>query len=134
MANSKILFIPTAVINVGQLYYVGKCIEELYQCGLTEENLILYDLDCPMPYSELENYDAVNFTGGSTKYLSDKVTENKFAPVLTQFIDNGGVYVGDSAGSILAAGFDLVNCEITGVHCQDGSPTGPINSSKHPGI
>ena len=134
VVDAKILFIPTAAINVGQLWYVGKCIEELYQCGLTEANLILYNLDRHMPYSELGNYDAIYFTGGSPKHLLNKVKEADFVPVLIQFVDDGGVYVGVSAGSILASDINLVNCKFDGIHCQDGSPTGPIDLSVCPDI
>ncbi len=133
-SEAKILFIPTAATCAESLRMVGKCIDDLYRFGITSENVIVYNLDRRMSSSEIENYDAVYFTGGSPRHLLDKVNEVDFAPVVKAFVANGGVFVGVSAGSGLATGIGLVNCRLTGLHCQDGSPTGPVDLEACPDI
>ncbi len=134
VSEAKVLFVPTAAVCAESLRMVGKCIDQLYGVGITPENVIVYDLDRRMSSCEMENYDAVYFPGGNTKHLLDKVNEVDFAPVVKAFIANGGVYVGVSAGSILATLIALVNCRFTGVHVRDGSPSGPVDLRTCPDI
>lgn len=134
VSEAKILFIPTAAICAESLRMVGKCIDELYRVGISPKNVIVYDLDRRMSSSEIGNYDAVYFTGGSPKHLLDNVNEADFAPVVQAFVANGGVFVGVSAGSILATDIALVNCRLMGLHCQDGSPNGPVDLKTCPDI
>jgi len=134
VSEAKILLIPTAAICAESLRMVGKCVDELYAVGITAENIIVYDLDRRMSPSELQNYDAVYFTGGSPKHLLDKVSAVDFAPVLKAFVAEGGVFVGVSAGSVLATDIALVNCRIRALHCQDGSPKGPVDMEARPDI
>ena len=132
--ETKILFIPTAAICVESLRMVGKCIDELYQVGIKAENIRVYNLDSPISLSEIKTCDAVYFTGGNPGYLLKKVKEVDFAPVIMNFVVNGGIFVGVSAGSILATDISLVNCKLTGVHCQDGSPIGPLDLTSCPDV
>jgi dipeptidase E len=133
-SGARILFVPTAAICAESLRMVGKCIEELYSVGVTPDNVIVYNLDRFMSPSEIQDYDAVYFTGGNRKHLLDKVNEVDFGPVIKTFVADGGVFVGVSAGSVLATEIALVNCRITAVHCQDGSPNGPVDLKTCPDI
>jgi len=45
----------------------------------------------------------VYFTGGSPQYLLERINSTGFNRSLKQYIDYGGVYVGVSAGSVVAA-------------------------------
>ena len=132
--EAKILFIPTAAMCAESSRMVGKCIDELYRVGISPENVVAYDLDRRMSSSEIEDYDAVYFTGGDSKRLLDKVNETDFAPVVKAFVANGGVFVGVSAGSLLATHIALVNCRLTGLHCQDGSPNGQVDLTSCPDV
>ena len=134
VAETKILFIPTAAIFAEALRMVGKCIDELYRIGIRAENIIVYNLDRHMPLSEIETYDTVYFTGGDPRHLLRKVKEVDFAPVIMSFVTNGGIFVGVSAGSILATDISLVNCRFTGLHCPDGSPIGPLDLTSCPDV
>jgi hypothetical protein len=57
-----------------------------------------------------------------------------FVPVVRDFVAAGGVFVGVSAGSFLATDMALVNCRLTGLHCQDGSQNGPVDLETRPDI
>ena len=132
--EAKVLFVPTAAIHVEALRMVAKCIDELYRIGIKAENITVYNLDRHISLSEIKTYDAVYFTGGDPGHLLKKVREVDFAPVIVKFLTNGGIFVGVSAGSILATDISLVNCRFTGLHCPDGSPTGPLDLTSCPDV
>ena len=56
-----------------------------------------------MPLAKLRCYDAIYFCGGSPEYLMKRIRRVRLAAPLRQFTEEGGVYVGVSAGSIIAA-------------------------------
>lgn len=98
----KVLFIPTASRTKEELYWVGKSKEELLDLGIKKENIIDFNLDREISEEELEKIDVLYVCGGNTFYLLRKIRENKFDEKIKEMIDNGVVYVGVSAGSILA--------------------------------
>ena len=53
---------------------------------------------------ELAQYDAIVFCGGNAQTLLDEVNRTGFAKPLKQAIEKGLVYLGISAGSMIAAG------------------------------
>lgn len=124
------LFIPTAAIDEDARAVLPKCRGDLLNAGFPEENITVYDLDRPMTEEELSRYDAVYFCGGSTEYLLERVRASGFAEVLDRALEKGLLYVGVSAGSIIAAqnlpgnlGYLPRRLE---VHCEKGSPQGPL--------
>lgn len=50
----------------------------------------------------IENYDVVYVTGGNTFYLLEQMRTCNFEITIRQFLLRGGVYIGSSAGSIVA--------------------------------
>ena len=134
VTTARTLFIPTAAIWPDALRMLAKCIDELYDVGFSAEQFTIYHLDRFMPLEEMRKFDVVYFAGGSPEHLLRKVTEAAFAPVLEDFLTHGGLYVGTSAGSILAADLGLVNCRFTGIHIHDGSPNGPVDLKSFPDI
>ena len=51
-----------------------------------------------MPLAKLRCYDAIYFCGGSPEYLMKRIRRVRLAAPLRQFTEEGGVYVGVSAG------------------------------------
>lgn len=98
----KVLFIPTASRTEEELYYVEKSKEELLSIGIEEENIITFNLDYTLSEEELNKFDAIYVCGGNTFYLLHRVRETKFDKVIMDFVSSGKVYVGVSAGSLLA--------------------------------
>ena len=99
----KTLFIPTAAISEDARAMVKECKKDLLDAGVLEQHIITYNLDREYTYEEMCNFNAIYFCGGNTQYLLDKVNDTKFNLILSQFLENGGVYIGVSAGSIIAA-------------------------------
>lgn len=109
---------------------LAKCMEDLFNAGIRAENIMVYNLEEPMPLAKLRCYDAIYFCGGSPEYLMKRIRRVRLAAPLRQFTKEGGVYVGVSAGSIVAAanmrsGLQLVNC-VLHVHCGAGEQPGEV--------
>ena len=139
-AEIKALFIPTAAINpngVG-IEVLPKCMNDLIKSGILSEHICVFDLHRNMEIDELKHYDIVYFTGGSPRYLLERINDTGFNKSLKQYIDNGGVYVGVSAGSMIATNdlFDslkLINCTLR-VHASGGTKSGVVNTAENPHI
>ena len=130
-AEIKALFIPTAAKDAGAIAVLPKCMNDLLNAGILENNIAVFDLHRDMPYEELRQYDLVYFTGGSPQYLLERVNATGFNISLYQFIENGGVYVGVSAGSWIATNnlpdnLGLINCTLS-VHTKIGTKNGMID-------
>lgn len=132
----KALWIPVAAVSEEAKTRLPKCWGDLINAGIPAENISIYDCDREMPYEELKEFDVVYFCGGSPKHLVKKIHESKFDRPLCRFIENGGIYVGVSAGSMVAAenladGLGFVNC-VLAVHQEEGTPKGKINLADCP--
>ena len=136
----KALFIPTAANNpngVG-IEVLPKCMNDLLKSGILSEHIRVFDLHRNMDIDELRQYDIVYFTGGSPQYLLERINNTGFNKSLEKYIDNGGVYVGVSAGSIIATtgmpdSLKLINCTLS-VHTLSGTKNGLINTAENPHI
>jgi len=98
------LFIPTAAIFPDAITVLPKCMDDLLSIGIPASNIKIFDLHRSMTFEELTAFDVVYFTGGSSQYLLDRINDTGFNKPLNDFVDKGGVYIGVSAGSIVAAG------------------------------
>lgn len=79
---------------------------------------------------ELQKFDAIYVCGGTTKYLVERMNEVNFRKTVNEFINNGGIYIGVSAGSVAASGKYENNLEFIKnkleVHCEKGSENGEV--------
>jgi len=132
--EARLLFVPTAAASAEALRMLAKCIDELYRVGFGSDQVFVYNLDRCMPLEELNIFDVIYFAGGSPEHLLRKVNQVAFGSVLKSFVNAGGIYVGVSAGSVLAADLGIVNCKFAGIHCPDGSPNGPIDLRSCPEV
>ncbi|WP_322175505.1 Type 1 glutamine amidotransferase-like domain-containing protein [Acutalibacter caecimuris] len=129
-AEARALFIPTAAIDEEARAVLPKCMGDLLGAGLLPGHITTFDLDREMPPEELAGYDAVCFCGGSTQHLLGRVKASGFDRALDLALDQGLVYVGVSAGSIIAAQNLPGNLGYLprrlAVHCKAGAPPGPL--------
>ncbi len=130
-SQTKVIFVPTAAIDEESKAVLPKCMNDLIGNSIPEENIYVYNLDTPIDISEMQKYDAVYFCGGNTKHLMKCINRQKgFRKLLKEFISSGGVFVGVSAGSIIACrnllnGLHYVNCRIW-VHEKCGDHAGSV--------
>ena len=131
--NAKILFIITAANDPDAVRILSGCLDDLTKCGITDNNITVYDMHKLISQEEINKYDAIYVCGGSTKYLVDRIKELNIKPVIDKYIENGGIYIGVSAGSVCASGkykdgLGFIENKLD-VHCDKGTPNGVINSN-----
>lgn len=134
--EARAVFIPTAANSPDAISVLPKCLDDLLKCGINKENITVYDLHMPLSAEELNGYDIVYICGGSPEYLLKRVNEAGFDVSLKSFIENNGIVVGVSAGSIIFAGdmpdsLGLLRCGLD-VHCgkDDCEDCGAVDMSK----
>lgn len=100
----KVLYIPTACRpnSPPAIEFISMWKNVLVRLGIGQENISSYDFEFEMSAEELSTYQAVYVGGGNTFYLLHKLKENGFDKKLAAAVENGLVYVGMSAGSIVA--------------------------------
>lgn len=126
-----VIFVPTAAVNADAIAVLPKCMNDLLNLNIPSKNIFVYDMHKRITLEEMQPYDAVYFCGGDTGYLLNRINEISFGSVLKDYIKNGGVFVGVSAGSIIAASnlpnnLGYVPCPIS-VHCDVGSAVGELD-------
>ena len=133
--NVHPLFIPTAAIDPGAIAVLPKCMNDLLNCGIPEENITVFDLHRNMSLEELKRYDLVYLTGGRTAYLLERINETGFRESLLGYIRENGLVLGVSAGSIIFANnlennLGLLDAKLD-VHCQSGEKPGLLEQKAH---
>jgi dipeptidase E len=131
----KAIFVPTAANNADAIEVLPKCMHDLLDLGIPAENILVYDLHYNMEADELSNYDAIYFCGGSPSYLLQRINETGFNKSLKTFVNNGGVYIGVSAGSIITAdnlseNLEYLHCQLS-VHGKDGIGIGQFEPTQY---
>ena len=83
---------------------------------------------------ELKTFDAMYVCGGSTKHLVSRMAEINFKKVVDKYLDNGGIYIGVSAGSVCASGKYINGLgfikNVLDVHCDVGTNNGKIENDE----
>jgi len=132
VTKAKVLFIITAANNPDAVRILSKCLDDLTNCDIPDENITIYDMHRLLTQDEINRYDAIYVCGGSTKYLVDRISELNFKSIINNYIENGGIYIGVSAGSVAASGnYQNGLCLIKNnldVHCESGTENGIITT------
>jgi len=134
----NVIFIPTAAITEDAKRMIPICKNQLLNAGILENNIYTYDLDRIMSCDEIRNFNAIYVCGGNPQHLLNKMNETEFYLPLKKFLDNGGVYLGVSAGSIalskdLPNNLGYINCTLN-VHSKEGTECGHLNINDCPNI
>lgn len=136
--QARVLFVPTAAIDAGAVMVLGKCMNDMLKVGIPENQITVFDLHCTMAMAELSQYDVVYLCGGRTQYLLDRMNDTGFNHVLMQYIADGGMVIGVSAGSLiftnnLAGNLGLLDTTLS-VHSSHGAAPGKLTSPLAPEI
>ena len=133
----KVLFIPTAANDEESRSILPFCRQDLTNAGVLDKNIISFDLDRQMELTELMQYDAIYFCGGSETHLMEAVNNIGFANALLQAVENGLFYIGVSAGSMIASSsvdnnLGIINNPLE-PHCEENiTKCGPLPASGEP--
>ncbi len=132
--KAKVLFIITAANDPDSVRVLSYCLDDLTNCGILDKNITIYDMHKLLTQDEINKYNAIYVCGGSPEYLVDRISELNFKPIIDKYIENGGIYIGVSAGSIVASGnYNNGLCFIENnldVHCEVETENGIINTNK----
>lgn len=133
VTKARVLFIITAANDPDAVRILSKCLDDLTNCDIPDENITIYDMHRLLTQDKINRYDAIYVCGGSTKYLIDRISELNFKSVVDKYIENGGIYIGVSAGSVAASGnYQNGLCLIENnldVHCENGTENGIITTN-----
>lgn len=127
----KILFVITAAQDPGAVRILSSCLDDLSKCNIPDDNITIYDMHNKLDITEINKYDAIYVCGGNTNYLVKRMDEINFKEQVNEYFNNGGIYIGVSAGTISVSGkysndFNLIS-NIVDVHCNNGSENGVID-------
>ncbi|BBM57962.1 peptidase S51 dipeptidase E [Leptotrichia trevisanii] len=101
--SKKILFIPTAT-NVDEykkyIHLTQKVFEDF---GYEVENFDVSVFSEEIAKEKLSEAKIIFISGGNTFYLLQELKRKNLIPYLKERIENGLLYIGESAGSVIAA-------------------------------
>ncbi|MDP3882360.1 MAG: Type 1 glutamine amidotransferase-like domain-containing protein [Nanoarchaeota archaeon] len=100
-SEAKVFVIHSAQKS-SHLLYVHKVGEELARAGILHPNITYVNIASAKSAPQIENYDVVYVCGGNTFYILKKLRQLRLDKAINKFVRSGGIYVGVSAGSILA--------------------------------
>ena len=126
-ADTKVIFVPSAAAgNDAAKEGIAVCAERLMSMGIPIGNILIYDLpllisagyertysgyirDIPAPLrlmsaEELNRFDVIVFGGGDASVLLGELNRTGLSDTLRPALENGLVYLGISAGSMVATG------------------------------
>lgn len=133
--EAKVLFIITAANDPDAVRILSGCLDDLTKCNIKDENITIYDMHKLIEQEKLNQYDAIYVCGGSTRHLVERIKEINIKPYIDKYIEQGGIYIGVSAGSVAASGKykDGLNFieNILDVHCEKGSKNGIIKTDEN---
>jgi hypothetical protein len=101
-AEAKVIFIPTAANSDESRPAAGACFAELLSAGILPNNIHIYDIDGTLSLEQAMQYDALYFTGGDAAPLLERIKETGFDKIIKKMVYANKVYVGASAGSLIA--------------------------------
>lgn len=130
MSFVKALFIPTAAIDADAIEVLPKCMNDLLKCGISDKNIDVCDLHAGMAAEKLQQYDVVYLCGGNTRYLLERINATGFNKSLMAYINDNGLVVGVSAGSLIFSNnlennLGLIDTKLD-VHCVTGERRGKL--------
>ena len=124
-ASVKMIFIPTAGNPDDDVWWIDKDRDVLTKMGFVFTELDIAGKDLQQLNGILDDVDLVYIAGGYTYYLLEQIRKSGFDEILRTFVERGGMYVGASAGALIA-GPDIEPCSTL-----DDPSYGPTLQSSH---
>jgi dipeptidase E len=105
-SDVRMLFIPTAGNLDEDVWWIDKDRDVLREMGFSITELDIENTDIDTMRRLINNADIVYVAGGNTFHLLKQLRHSGFDKILVDFINNGGLYAGASAGALIA-GIDI---------------------------
>ena len=103
LKGKSVTYIPTAstVEKLGFFVNIGKW--QLKRLGLHVDQLDISTASCETMQSTLAKNEFIYITGGNTFYLLQELKRTGADQLIVQEVNRGKIYIGESAGAIVAA-------------------------------
>jgi peptidase E len=101
-SQTMVLFIPTASRSENEMKYIKESENELVQLGIPRENIVWLDVNNVAAIGDINRFDAIYVCGGNTFFLMKKLKDTGLDKKIIELVNQGRVYVGVSAGSVIA--------------------------------
>jgi len=98
----KVAFIPTAADLYLEKPWLETDRQKFVDLGFQVEDVDLKQFSINGLKQKLTSKDVIFVAGGTTTYLLEKVRQSGFNELIKELVKNGVVYIGSSAGSLLA--------------------------------
>jgi dipeptidase E len=103
-SGKKVVFIPTASIHEKVTFFVGADLKALGKLGLAVDELEVSTAPHADIASKLSEADYIFVEGGNTFFLLQELRRTGADKLIVEHINNGKLYIGASAGSVIASG------------------------------
>lgn len=97
-----VAFIPTACDPEPDKSYVQWTIDQIEELGMKCVTVDLKGENADSLYEKMKDHDIICVNGGNTFYLIDQVRKSGFDKIIRKLLDEGKVYFGVSAGTLIA--------------------------------
>lgn len=101
MKSKKVLIVHTNR-NPEDWVYTNNAIAELESCGISKEDIYLINIALGECLEGIMSFGLVYVSGGNTFFILDKMRDTWLGKEIKKFVKSGGIYLGVSAGSIIA--------------------------------
>ena len=108
--GKSICYVPTAADVERNKGYILETVAELIRHGFDLQILDIVQMDQLEIEQALTNCNCLMVSGGNTFYLLQELQQKKLLPLIRTKVQTGMIYVGESAGSILAAPDIFYSC------------------------
>lgn len=123
-SETRILFIPAAACDEESRQLADILRRELERLGFLSGHITTYELDGSLGEKEVLDFDVMFFTGGWCEYLLKLIKQSHFDELIKKFVFLNKVYVGVSAGSVIATP-NIMGC-FGGVDNQETTALGLV--------
>jgi len=100
--DTRVAFIPTAKDPEEDQSYVQRSLDQLDELGFVYESTDLKEYSKETLGEKLTQFDVIYVNGGNTFYLLDWIRKSGFDQIIGDLLDQGKIYLGVSAGTIVA--------------------------------
>lgn len=97
----RVAFIKTAADTYEDQSFVEADRNKLIEMGFSVKDVDLKNKTSIELEDNFKNFDLILMAGGNTFYLLDQIHKSGFDQLLPRLLENGVIYVGSSAGSIV---------------------------------
>ena len=103
LKGKTVTFIPTASIVEKVVFYVASGKKALEKLGLKVDILEISTAESEEINTKLRNNDFIYVTGGNTFFLLQELKRTGADKILTEEVNAGKVYIGESAGAMITS-------------------------------